>query len=365
MTSLLKVTSGPGNAVVLEVKEEPGLGTTLNSILYSGDLKVNSRVVLGGRDHVINTRVRAILVPKPLDEIRDPRDRFNSVDEVHAAAGVKIAAPGLDDALAGSPLYVVPDDESPEKYIQNINQEVTKLRIKTDKVGLVVKADTLGSLEAIINTLKKSNVPIRLADVGDVSKRDVVEAETVKQKSTLLGAILCFNVKILPDAKRELTDKGIPIFDSNIVYRIIEEYKEWAEKERLSQIKAELDILIRPGKLKILPGYVFRISKPAIVGVEILNGTVKPHTPLISSQGRSIGKIVKIQDKGVDITEAIEGSKVAISIDEGIVGRNLDENDLLLVNVPSKHMQIWIKKFKDELAQSELEVLEELKNVRG
>jgi translation initiation factor 5B len=320
---------------------------------------------MGGREHVIDTRIRAILVPKPLDEIRDPRDRFKSVDEVNAAAGVKIAAPLLDDALAGSPLYVIPETDQPEKYIKSIEDEVKQLRIETDQLGVVIKADTLGSLEAIIISLEKLNIPIRFADVGDVSKRDVIEAETVRHKSHLLGVILCFNVKLFQDAKKELEDKGIPIFKSNILYRLIEEYEGWAEKERLSQLKAEIDKLIRPGKIKILQGHVFRISKPAIVGVEVMVGEVKPSYPLISAHGKNIGKIIKIQDKGKDVNEAKEGSKVAISIDEGIIGRNINENDVLYMNLPAKDMEIWIKKFKDNLTPLELEVLEEIKNLRG
>lgn len=364
MKELLKVTSGPGRAVVLEVKEEQGLGVTLNTILYDGRLRVNDRIVLGGRDRIIDTRVRAILVPKPLDEIRDPRDRFNSVEEVNAAAGVKVAAPDLEDALAGSPLYVVPEGESLEEYKRRIMEEIGQLRIRTDRMGVVVKADTLGSLEAIIDTLRRLKIPIRLADVGDVSRRDVVEAEAVRLKDPILGVILSFNVRVLPDAEDELADKGVPLFSSNIVFRLIEEYEAWAERERLSRAKAELDKLVRPGKIKVLQGYIFRRSKPAIVGVEVLAGRIRAGYPLISMKGRRLGNIVKIQDKGLDVEEALEGSKVAVSISEGVVGRNLDEDEILLVDVPANHADILLRRFRDILGESELETLKVLQAVK-
>lgn len=365
MKELLKVTSGPGKAVVLEVKEEPGLGVTLNTILYDGKLKVNDRIVLGGRDRVIDTRIRAILVPKPLDEIRDPRDRFNSVDEANAAAGVKIAAPDLEDALAGSPLYVVPEGESIAEYKRRIMEEIEQIRIRTDRIGVVVKADTLGSLEAIIDTLRRLKIPIRLADVGDVSRRDVVEAEAVRLKDPILGAVLSFNVRILPDAEKELAEKGVPLFSSNVVYRLVEEYKDWMERERLSQVKAELDKLVRPGKIRVLPGYIFRRSKPAIVGVEVLAGRIRSGYPIVSMKGRKLGTIQKIQDKGMDVEEALEGSKVAVSITEGIVGRNLEENDVLLVDVPPIHADTLLRRFREALTESEVEVLKELQMVKA
>jgi translation initiation factor 5B len=172
----LQVTSGPARGTVLEVKDEPGLGTTINAIIFDGSLHVDDTVVLGGREHPIVTEVRAILVPKPLDEIRDPRDRFTSVKRISAASGVKIAAPGLEAALAGSPLYAVVKGKNAKEYVRIVEDEVEKLRIKADRSGIVLKTDTLGSLEAVTEALSRHDVQIRIADIGDVSRRDVVEA---------------------------------------------------------------------------------------------------------------------------------------------------------------------------------------------
>jgi len=175
----LQVTEGPGKGTVLEVKEEAGLGMTVNTIVYDGILRKGDTIVIGGKEKPIVTKVRAILLPKPLDEIRDPRDRFSSVDSVSAASGIKIAAPDLDTALAGAPLYVVPLEEQIRDFVKMVSAEVEKVKITTDIEGIVLKTDALGSLEAIAESLKRENNPIRLADVGDVSKRDVVEANIV------------------------------------------------------------------------------------------------------------------------------------------------------------------------------------------
>jgi translation initiation factor 5B len=208
----LQTTTGPAKGSVLEVKEEPGLGLTLNTIIYDGTLQKDDLIVVGGKEKPIVTSIRAILVPKPLDEIRDPRDRFSSVDAVFAAAGVKIVASGLEGALAGAPLYAVPPDEEPEKYAKLVTEEIEKIRIATEVEGIVLKTDTLGSLEAIAEILKQNNVQVRIADVGDVSKRDVIEASVVKEHEPLYGVILAFNVKILPDAEEEAGINGVQIF---------------------------------------------------------------------------------------------------------------------------------------------------------
>ena len=365
MKEILKVTSGPGKGAVIEVKEEVGLGVTLNTIIYDGIIKVGDKIVVGGKEGVIETHVKALLLPKPLDEIRDPRDKFINVSEVAAAAGVKISAPNLESALAGSPIYVVPENEDKQKYIKLIEEEIGKLRINTDITGVILKADTLGSLEALIDALKRLNIPVRIADVGDVSKRDVVEAEVVKQKDKFLGVVLAFNIKLLPDAEEEAEKAEIPIFKSNIIYKLIEDYIEWVKKEKATGKEAELSKLIKPGKIKILEGYIFRRSKPAIVGVEVLEGIIKPKYPLINKDGKPIGEILRVQDKGKDIQEAKPGMQVAISIDKGIVGRNINEGDLLYVAVPEEHAQSLLTKFKDELTIEELNLLKEILELKS
>jgi len=363
MKEELVTTAGSAKGTVLEVKEEPGLGVTINTIVYDGILKVDDKIVLGGREEPIVTNVRALLLPKPLDEIRDPRDRFTTVPEVKAAAGVKIAAPNLGQALSGSSLYAVPPGAEIQEYIDLVNEEVEKLRINTDRVGVVLKTDTLGSLEAITTSLMNAAIPVRFADVGDISKREVVEAEIVRQKDPLLGVVLGFNVKILSDAEDEAKKADIPVFRADIIYHLIEDYSRWVDKERAAGIKAELDRLIRPGRMKILPGCIFRRSKPAIVGVEVTAGRVKPRYPLILEDGRQVGEIQRIQDKGKDIGEASAGMQVAISIEKAIVGRHISEGDILMVSVPEKHVKVLLAKFKEQMSLDEIELLNTLTQV--
>jgi len=355
----LQVTEGAAKGTILEVREEIGLGMTVNVILFDGVLKKGDTIVLGGKEKPIITRVRAILLPKPLDEIRDPRDKFTDVESVSAAAGVKIVAPNLEEALAGSPLYSVPEGENLEDYVKAVTEEVEKIKISTEIDGIVLKTDTLGSLEALVESLRRHEVPVRLADVGDVSKRDVMEALVVKESEPLYGVILAFNVKVLPDAELEANNRGVKIFRSNIIYHLLEDYLNWFKEQQDRRKMEEYRRLIKPAKIRVLPGYVFRKAKPAIFGVEVLAGSIKPRVPLITERGRDIGEISQIQDKGKPISEASMGMQVAISMHKPIVGRHVREGETLYVRVPQEHAKILTSKMRDLLSEEEVKALNE------
>jgi translation initiation factor 5B len=360
----LQTTEGPAKGTVLEVKEEAGLGLTLNTIVYDGVLQKDDLIVVGGRDRPVVTRVRAILVPKPLDEIRDPRDRFSSVASVSAAAGVKVVAPGLEGALAGAPLYAVGEGESSDKYVKLVSEEVERIRISTDVCGVVLKADTLGSLEAIADILKQNNVPIRLADVGDVSKRDVTEAAVVRADEPLYGVVLTFGVRVLPDAEEEARNSGVQVFGEKIIYHLVDNYLAWLKSKREAKFEEDFGGLVKPAKMRILEGYVFRRAKPAIVGVEIIAGEIKPKLSLIRGEdGADVGVIEQIQEKGEALSEAEMGMQVAISIDRAVVGRHVFEKDVLYVKVPEADAKALLSKFMDKLTVEEQEALNEFAGI--
>jgi translation initiation factor 5B len=356
----LQTTEGPAKGSVLEVKDEPGLGLTLNTIIYDGTLQKDGLIVVGGKEKPIVTRIRAILVPKPLDEIRDPRDKFASVDFVFAAAGVKIVASGLEGALAGAPLYAVPSGEAPEKYAALVTEEIGRIRIATEVEGIVLKTDTLGSLEAIAEILKRNNVQIRIADVGDVSKRDVIEASVVKAREPLSGVILAFGVKTLPDAEQEAANNDIQIFREPIIYNLIDKYLEWLRSNREAKIEQEFEKLVKPGKIRVMEGYIFRRAKPAIFGVEVLGGQLKPKCALIRKEnGEDVGEVQQIQDRGKALSEAKQDMQVAVSMDKPTVGRHIFEKDILYVKVPEPDAKALQTTYSDKLTAEEQEVLKE------
>ena len=355
----LKTTEGPAKGTVLEVKEEPGLGITINTIIYDGTLQKGDLIVVGAKEKPVATNIRAVLLPKPLDEIRDPRDKFSSVAEVSAAAGVKIAAPNLEEVLAGAPLYAVPSEAQLEDYINMVSEEVEQIKIATEMDGIVLKTDALGSLEAIAESLKRSDVQIKMADVGDVSRRDVTEAAVVKEREPLHGVILAFNVKVLPDAEEEAANRGIPIFNHKTIYSLIDDYLQWRNQEEEARLGEEYGRLVKPGKVKFLPGYIFRKAKPAVVGVEVLAGKIKPKNILAKTDGRNVGEVLQIQDKGKAVSEANVGMQVAVSLSKAIVGRHIHEGEVYYVRVPEAHAKVLLTKFQDRLTPEEIEALNE------
>jgi len=356
----LQTTEGSAKGSILEVKEEPGLGVTLNTIVYDGTLHRDDLVVVGGKDGPISARVRAILVPKPLDEMRDPRDKFTNVECVYASAGVKVVAPGLETALAGAPLLGVPPGEDVAEYCKLITEEVGRIRIAKQIDGVIVKADTLGSLEAMAEILRVNNVQVRIADIGDISKRDVIEATVVKTREPLVGAILAFGVKVLPDAETEAEANGVKIFRDPIIYNLIDNYLGWVKDKREAKSEEEFAALIKPGKVTVLPNCIFRRAKPAVFGVEILGGRIKPKVSLLRVEdGSDLGEVDQIQDKGKAIGEAKVGMQVAVSMDKPIAGRHIFERDILFVKVPEDDAKVLLSAHLDDLTSEEQGVLRE------
>lgn len=352
----------PAKGTILEVKEEVGLGVTIDAVIYDGILKKDDTIAVMTVNDVITTRIRSLLKPNPLEEIREAKKRFKKIDEVVAAAGIKIVAPNIENAMSGSPLRVARDDF--EHVKEEILKEIEDIKIDTDELGIVVKADTLGSLEALVNLLRDMQIPIRTADIGDVSRRDVVDASIVKNENPLYGVIVAFNVKVLPSAAEEIKASEIKLFSSNIIYQLIEDYDEWIKAAEERKKKAWLDAIIKPAKIRIIPKLIFRNSKPAIAGIEVLLGTVKQDYGLIRGDGARVGKVEGMQDKGKNLKSASKGQKVAMSIKDAIFGKDFDEGDVLYVDIPENHYKILVSELKNKLTEDEFEILNEILDIK-
>ena len=351
MLDRLEVTSDEGKGTVLEVRQHPGLGTVLTAIIYDGTIKKGDTIVVAGSKGPIVTKVRSLLVPEPLQEMRMTK-KFRNIDEVSAAAGVMISAPDLEDVLAGSPIYVVRDPSMLEEMKREVQEEVERIVIKTDRIGVIVKADALGTLEALISQLEREGIPIRRADIGEVTKADVFEASVIRGSDERYSAILAFNVKVSEEIKREALSRGVAIFEDVIIYTLIEKFKSYLEDLRRKEEERVLSHAVFPAEILVLPNFVFRRSDPAIVGVEVLSGSIRPGYPLISESGRRIGIILDIQHEGNRIPEAKKGQRVAVSIRGGIVGRNVKEGKTLYTEVSEfedeRSREIYFGKMSDE-----------------
>lgn len=323
----LEKGEGPGKGTILEIKEEKGLGKTMDVILYSGTLRKGDTVALGTNGAPLVTKIKAILKPKPLDEIRDPRDRFDSVKELNAAAGVKISTQSMEGVIAGAPFAVVKGPNDPT--VKSLTED-SSIKIETVEKGITVKADAIGSLEALAFETKDAGIPIRKFGVGDITRRDVVEAAYGDKAN---GVILGFNVTITKDAEAELENHNVKVLTNPIVYRLIEEYQEWDEESKRKTDTDKRSEFAFPAKIRILPNCIFRVSKPAIVGIRVLAGRIRIGEYLIGSDGRDAGRIKSIHSGEDTLKEAKQGDEVAIGIEGVTAGRQINEEDIIYVDL--------------------------------
>ena len=347
---------GPGEGTVLEVKDERGFGATVDTVVYDGVVRNGDTVVVGGQDEPIVTEVRALLQPRPLAEIRTEK-KFEKVAEVSAAAGVKIAAPDLDDAMAGAPVRVV-RDRPVEEVVAEVKAELAEIEVDTAEDGVVVKADTLGSLEAMANALKEAEVPIMRAEVGDIAPRDIAITETANQDEH--RALLGFNVEVLSNASDELESADVKLFTNDVIYQLIEDYETYVEERQRAQQETVLDKVVRPARFRLLPDHTFRQNDPAVVGVEVIAGTLQNNRSVGYFEGNEftrVGSLSGIQKQGDDVDEARSGERVSIAIDGPTVGRDIDEGDTLWTEVPEKHAKILEQELKEEITADEREAL--------
>lgn len=364
MQKKLDQTEKPTRGIVLEVKEEIGLGITANIILIDGNMRKTDSIVFAKRDSVVVTKPKAILLPKPLDEMRDPRDKFRPVEEVHAAAGIKIASPDLEGVLPGSPVYASGDESKIEEFKKMVESEMKSVFVKTDKKGVILKCDTIGSLEAMTDMLNRQNIPVSAADIGPVTRRDVVQAFAIKESDRHLGVVIAFNVKVLQDAQEEAENNHIRIFSDEVIYNLIDTYLDWVREDTANEENAVFHELTPVCKITFLKGYVFRKSNPAVFGVRVDVGILKQKVAIMNKSGRKVGIIHQIQDAGKNIDQAKKDQEVAISIQNVTIGRQVSEEEEFYSFPNSGEAKKLLKQFSHKLNPDEFKILNEIVTIQ-
>lgn len=359
----LKPSLEKGNkckGVVLEVKEMKGLGTTIDAIIYDGRINKGDYIVISGTDPAC-TKIKGLMVPGELKDIRAER-KFEYIDYADASCGIKIFASNLENAVPGSEFVTVKTELEADsaKKEMIISYDVQN----SEEEGLIFKADTLGGLEALKNIFKDYNV--KYAEVGPVSRNDIISAGI--NKDPFLKAIICFNMNINEETESFAKSSGIKIFSSPVIYHLIENYRKWKDQKQQEIEMEKMKGITFPAKFQVLPGCVFRASKPAVVGCEILSGTIKPDYKVFRVDDKegivNLGSIKQIQSEGVVITEAKSGEKVAISITEGNYGKNFSENDLIYTDINQNDFNIF-KQFLKILSADQKQALEEIGRIKN
>ena len=350
--------------IILEVNDEVGIGPAANMILIDGFMSKDDTILVAKRDSVIITKPKAILLPKPLDEMRDPRDKFMPVQSIKAAAGIKIASPDLAGVLPGSTVYLAKNASEIEKFKKAIEAEMKSVFIATETDGLIIKCDTIGSLEAVTEMLRRQHVPVSKADIGPVNKRDVIEARAIKENQRHLGAILAFNVKTLPDAESESDDFHVKIFNDRVIYRLIESYTKWVEEDTLNEEDAAFSELTPISKFTFLKGFIFRNNAPAVFGIRVDVGTLRQKIKFMNEGGKKVGQVHQLQEDKKTVQTVRQGSEAACSVQGVTVGRQINEEDVFYSLPHSHEAKKLLKDFSHKLSQEEYQVLNHIVEVQ-
>ncbi|MCL5678683.1 MAG: translation initiation factor IF-2 [Candidatus Thermoplasmatota archaeon] len=320
----ISMVNGEARGTIIEVKIESSVGTTLDTILYQGALKTGDVIAINTKEGPKLTRVKALLVNSTSGEKGLKEKRI-----VSAAAGVRILISDKYEVIAGSPLIAV--TAAPEAAFLEIEKE-SRTNIDLSTHGITVKAEALGSLEAIAYELSQRNILIRSATIGDITRRDATDVATLNDPMERL--IIGFNVTVTDDAREAVLSTDVGILVGNIIYSLMDQAEKWL-KDRETQIReARKQEKSMPAKITIMPENIFRATKPVIVGVHIEGGSIKVGDKLIKSDGRYGGSIKSIRDGELSKKFAEAPSEVAVAIDGVTLNRQIFPGETLYVDIP-------------------------------
>jgi len=330
---------------ILEVKVLEGTGTTIDVILVNGTLKVGDKIIIGGLFGPIKTTIKILLTPHPMKEMRIKSEYLHH-ESISGAIGVKIFGTELENALAGSPLYVYKSEEEAEKYAAEITQDFNSIikdyLSKTGK-GIMVQASTLGSLEAILTYLHEKKIEIAAVGLGNLQKKDIIKLKTIhsKEENPLKEylTILAFDIKVTQEIQQFSEETGIKIFSADVIYHLFDSYVHYSQQCKEERKKQKEREAVFPCMLKIVPNAVFNRKDPIIVGVDVTEGILKVGTPLIVLDKKlplGIVEGIESNKKQINNVRPKDGS-VAIRIkpsDSSItVGRQFEETDVIASHV--------------------------------
>jgi translation initiation factor 5B len=341
-----------GRGVALEIKKDKAINF-MECILYDGTLKDNDEIAIASlEEDPIITKIRNIQEALPLNK------GFVTKKEVKAATGMKLQITSKEEILPGMPFQVINEQNPIEKIKEEFQKEISE-EIRTDKSGIIVKADSLGSLEAILVLLRQKQIKVIKASIGPITKKDIYLANSLPEQDKI---ILGFNVNLSEDVEKgkdELKElKEIKILTNEVVYKIIEDLEKYQEAKQKEIERKQLDELPSLTKVTILD-FVFRNSSPAVFGVKVDGGLLKKEIELINNQDKKIARVKTIQHEKDNIPQAEQGKEVAISLPGTNFERQLTIGESLYSNLSEFQFRKF-KKNKDLLSKDEKRVLMEI-----
>ena len=364
-------TLGSAQGTVLEMRDEVGMGKTVDVILFRGSLRVGDTIMLAGQDGPFTTHIKGLKRPQGMAEMRDAGKRWVNFDSVEAACGVKIVAPKLEATIAGTTLHLANTSEERELAEEAIREEWRAVfnampvmcsscnsifarqdfqehtasgpckGAEENRTGVVIKADTVGGLEALAFELHQRNVPVRQATVGPVNKKDILMAKSATDP--LQKVILGFSTKASTSdvaSQLEEDDGDVKFLSGPIIYHIMDAFEEWQEATKAAIEEEQRETIVYPGKVLYLKDHTFRAKGPAIVGMRVLGGRIHVGQRLMKLDGTPVGQVKSLRTRASeDVKEATQGDEIAVAVQGPTVGRHIEELDEFYVDVPERHVK--------------------------
>lgn len=337
--------------IMLEIKKDQA--SYIEAILYDGTLKREDEIAIASFNGTpIITKIRV------LEEILPLSTRFKPTNSVTAATGLRLQLVIKEEILPGMPFVIYKNNK--EQIEETFKKEITET-IRTSKQGIIAKADSLGSLEALLTLLHQEKIPVVRAGIGNINKTDIIRAKANMKINELDAVVAGFNVDIEPDAKE--IKGNVKVLNEDVIYKLIENLEKFRDEKRKEIEKKRLLGLTALGKIRLLKQYVFRNTNPAIFGVRVEVGKIISGLTLIDSNNEKVGKIKHIESEGKSVNEATEGMEVAISVSGVNYERKLKDIEFLYSDISEGQFKN-MKKNRDLLSGNELSLLAELAKIK-
>lgn len=366
---------------IIEVKPINGYGLTIDVILVNGTLCQGDKIILSGFNGPIITKVKYLLTPQPLQELRVKGD-YIVHKNIKASQCVKISAENLEEVIPGTSLFLIEKEEDIDFYKKEASREVSSIlnKVSKDKIGISIQSSTLGSLEALITLLEQNKIPIGNISLGPIHKKHIIHSIMMKQKNKKYALILAFDVEVTQDAKFLAEKEKIKIYDSKIIYHLADVLNKHIDEYNLEIKEKNKNIVVFPASLKIL--CCFRAKDPLVIGCKVEEGQIRVGTPLQvrTENGMSIGKVIGIQIENKDILIGKKGMELAIKL-EGktnfkfydelgeekereqhiAYGRHINEGDTLCSKISRKSIDALKESFRDDMTDEDWQLIINLK----
>jgi translation initiation factor IF-2 len=258
----------PGEGVIIEAQLDKRTGPVATALVRNGNLKVGDNVLIGS----VGGRVRALI-----------DDHGQRIQEAGPSTPVSIL--GLDGVpKAGDAFKVMENDKVFKQELMAEKQRLREERIgvtrsvagfsgrleteenKENQFNLLVKADTQGSLEAVLEVLQRmTNEEVKINIVhsatGDISEADVMLASTAN------ALIIGFNTKADSAPQKLAEQSGVNIKRYDVIYHITEDIEKWVlgqlspETEETHSGTAEVRQIFKVGKTSVIAGCMVTFGK--------------------------------------------------------------------------------------------------------